>query len=66
MPVNGNIEPLVQSSTTSLPNFMHCTTHIQPTPVMGFAAQGTGTYFDGSMKRLLHQASAKVDVVATQ
>jgi hypothetical protein len=45
---------------------MHRTTHIQPTPAMGFTVQRIGTCFDGSIKRSLHQASAKADVVATQ
>ena len=45
---------------------MNRTTHIQPTLAMGFAAQGIGTCFRGSMKRFLHWASAQAGVVATQ
>jgi hypothetical protein len=45
---------------------MNRTTHTRPTPALGFAAQGIGSWFGGIMKSFLHQASAEADVAATQ
>jgi len=41
-------------------------THTRSIATVGFAAQGVGSWLGGIMKSFLHQASARVDVVATQ